>query len=125
MIKWYATIEESKYFLHIRINKKLITMKQYDIAAIGELNVDIILNQIESEPEIGKEKFARQMTVTLGSSTAIFAANAAALGSKVCFVGMVGKDSFGDLVRTSLEAKGVDTKYLITGETPTGATICI
>ena len=125
MIKWYATIEESKYFLHIRINKKLITMKQYDIAAIGELNVDIILNQIESEPEIGKEKFARQMTVTLGSSTAIFAANAAALGSKVCFVGMVGKDSFGDLVRTSLEAKGVDTKYLITGETPTGATICM
>ena len=100
-------------------------MKQYDIAAIGELNVDIILNQIESEPEIGKEKFAKQMTVTLGSSTAIFAATAAALGSKVCFVGMVGKDSFGDLVRTSLEAKGVDTKYLITGETPTGATICM
>ena len=100
-------------------------MKQFDIAAIGELNVDIILNQIESEPEIGKEKFAKQMTVTLGSSTAIFAANAAALGSKVCFVGMVGKDSFGDLVRTSLEAKGVDTKYLITGETPTGATICM
>ena len=29
-------------------------MKQYDIAAIGELNVDIILNGIESEPEIGK-----------------------------------------------------------------------
>jgi len=100
-------------------------MKQFDIAAIGELNVDIILNQIESEPEIGKEKFAKQMTVTLGSSTAIFAANAAALGSRVCFVGMVGKDSFGDLVRTSLEAKGVDTKYLITGETPTGATICM
>ena len=61
-------------------------MKQYHIAAIGELNVDIILNGIESEPEIGKEKFARDMTVTLGSSTAIFAANAAALGSKVCFV---------------------------------------
>ena len=31
-------------------------MKRYDIAAIGELNVDIILNRIESEPEIGKEK---------------------------------------------------------------------
>lgn len=100
-------------------------MKQFDIAAIGELNVDIILNGIESEPEIGKEKFAREMTVTLGSSTAIFAANAAALGSKVCFVGMVGKDSFGSLVCTSLEAKGVDTGYLIYGNTPTGATICM
>ncbi|MBO4585500.1 MAG: carbohydrate kinase family protein [Bacteroidales bacterium] len=100
-------------------------MKHYDIAAIGELNVDIILNGIESEPEIGKEKFCKDMTVTLGSSTAIFAANAAALGSKVCFVGLVGKDSFGDLVRTSLEAKGVDTKYVMQGEVPTGATICM
>ena len=107
-------------------------MKQYDIAAIGELNVDIILNHIESEPEIiesepeiGKEKFAKDMTVTLGSSTAIFAANAAALGSKVCFVGLVGCDSFGDLVCTSLEAKGVETRFIKKGETPTGATICM
>ena len=100
-------------------------MKHYDIAAIGELNVDIILNGIESEPEIGKEKFASEMTVTLGSSTAIFAANAASLGSKVCFVGMVGKDSFGELVCSSLEARGVDTAYLIHGNTPTGATICM
>ena len=100
-------------------------MKRFDIAAIGELNVDIILNRIESEPEIGKEKFAKDMTVTLGSSTAIFAANAASLGSKVCFVGLVGKDSFGELVKTSLEAKGVDTRYIMEGPTPTGATICM
>ena len=65
-------------------------MKRFDIAAIGDVNVDIILNGIESEPEIGKEKFASDMTVTLGGSTTIFAANAAAIGSKVCFVGMIG-----------------------------------
>ena len=100
-------------------------MKKYDIAAIGELNVDIILNGIESEPEIGKEKFCKDMIVTLGSSTAIFAANAAALGSKVCFVGLVGNDSFGDLVKTSLAAKGVATHFIGTGDTPTGATICM
>ena len=100
-------------------------MKKYDIAAIGELNVDIILNGIESEPEIGKEKFCKEMTVTLGSSTAIFAANAAALGSRVCFVGLVGKDSFGELVCSSLEAKGVDTRYVKKGDIATGATICM
>ena len=99
-------------------------MKPFDIAAIGELNVDLILNGIESEPEIGKEKFAADMTLTLGSSTAIFAANAASLGSKVCFVGMIGKDVFGDLVCDSLDAKGVDTGYLIrSGKVATGATI--
>lgn len=100
-------------------------MKQYDIAAIGELNVDIILNGIESEPEIGKEKFAKEMTVTLGSSTAIFAANAASLGAKVCFVGMIGRDAFGSLVRSSLDARGVDTRWLVEGDTPTGATVCM
>jgi len=100
-------------------------MKLFHIAAIGELNVDIILNRIDSEPEIGKEKFVRDMTVTLGSSTAIFAANAASLGSRVCFVGLVGKDSFGSLVCSSLEAKGVDTRYVKKGDTSTGATVCM
>jgi len=101
-------------------------MKQFDIIALGELNVDLILNQIEGEPEIGKEKFAKQMTLTLGSSTAIFAANAAALGAKVAFCGMIGNDSFGDLVETSLRNKGVDTRYLIRQDKyATGATICM
>ncbi|MBO7455899.1 MAG: carbohydrate kinase family protein [Paludibacteraceae bacterium] len=101
-------------------------MKKFDIIALGELNVDLILNQIEGEPEIGKEKFAKQMTLTLGSSTAIFAANAAALGAKVAFCGMIGNDSFGDLVETSLQKKGVDTCYLIRQDKyATGATICM
>ena len=101
-------------------------MKEFDIIALGELNVDLILNQIEGEPEIGKEKFAKQMTLTLGSSTAIFAANAAALGAKVAFCGMIGNDSFGDLVETSLQNKGVDTRFLIRQDQyATGATICM
>lgn len=101
-------------------------MKPFDIVALGELNVDLILNQIDGFPEIGKEKFAKQMTLTLGSSTAIFAANAAALGVKVAFCGMVGNDQFGDLVENSLQAKKVDTTYLIrTSEHATGATICM
>lgn len=101
-------------------------MKKFDIIALGELNVDLILNQIEGFPEVGKEKFAKQMTLTLGSSTAIFAANAAALGAKVAFCGMIGNDSFGDLVESSLQAKGVDTCYLIRQDKhATGATICM
>ena len=103
-----------------------MTMKEFDIIALGELNVDLILNQIEGEPEVGKEKFAKQMTLTLGSSTAIFAANAAAIGAKVAFCGMIGDDSFGDLVETSLQKKGVDTRFLIRqNKYATGATICM
>ena len=101
-------------------------MKPYDILAIGELNVDLILNRIDGQPEVGKEKFAEDMILTLGSSTAIFAANAAALGAKVGFVGMIGHDSFGDLIRESLRAKGVDTSMLIESDTlSSGATIIL
>lgn len=101
-------------------------MKKFDIIALGELNVDLILNQIDGAPEVGKEKFCQDMILTLGSSTAIFAANAAALGSKVAFVGMIGNDSFGELVDKSLQSKGVDTTYLIRqNRYATGATICL
>lgn len=88
-------------------------MKKFDILALGELNVDLLLNRIAGFPEVGKEIFAQDMTLTLGSSTAIFAANAATLGSAVSFVGMIGCDSFGDVVKSSLQQRGVDISNLI------------
>ena len=91
-------------------------MKTIDILAVGELNVDLLLNRIAGFPEVGKEIFAQDMTLTLGSSTAIFAANAATLGPRVAFVGMIGRDSFGDLVRSSLRQRGVDVSHLIEAE---------
>lgn len=101
-------------------------MKKFDVIAIGELNVDVILNHIDGEPEIGKEKFAKQMTLTLGSSTAIFAANIACLGSRTGFVGMTGQDTFGNLIESSLSGKGVDTSMLIRSDKySSGATICL
>ena len=101
-------------------------MKEFDVIAIGELNVDLILNNIDGEPEIGKEKFAKAMNLTLGSSTAIFAANIACLGSKTGFVGMIGRDTFGDLIESGLSGKGVDTSMLIRSDKhSSGATICL
>ena len=95
-------------------------MKKFDIIALGELNVDLLLNRICGFPEIGKEIFAKEMTLTLGSSTAIFAANAASLGARVSFLGMVGNDDFGAFVKNSLQKRGVDTSNLI--EVSTAAT---
>lgn len=101
-------------------------MKKFDVIAIGELNVDLILNRIDGEPEVGKEKFAQDMLLTLGSSTAIFAANIASLGTTTGFVGMIGKDSFGQLIKQSLLEKGVNTDFLIeTDKYASGATICL
>ena len=40
-------------------------MKTFDVIALGELNVDLILNRIAGFPEVGKEIFARDMICTL------------------------------------------------------------
>jgi len=101
-------------------------MNQTDVIVVGELNVDLILNRIDSFPEIGKERLAEEMTLTLGSSSAIFASNLSSLGSKVSFLGKIGKDIFGDLVISSLQSKGVNTNTIICSEElKTGATIVL
>jgi sugar/nucleoside kinase (ribokinase family) len=105
---------------------KQMSNKKFDVLVVGELNVDLILNSIDSFPEMGKEKLAKKMDLTLGSSSAIFASNLSSLGSKVSFVGKIGDDQFGVLVNESLANKGVNTNYLIRSkEWNTGATIVL
>jgi len=103
-----------------------MSKKRFDVIVVGELNVDLILNSIDSFPEMGKEKIAKDMTLTLGSSSAIFASNLSALGASVAFVGKIGDDAFGNLVKDSLRSKKVNTDFLITSKAfSTGATIVL
>jgi sugar/nucleoside kinase (ribokinase family) len=98
--------------------------RKYDVLVAGELNVDIILNRIGKFPEIGKEVLAEEMTVALGSSSAIFASNLSVLGTNVVFTGMLARDQFGELVIKSLKSRGVNTDHItFTAEASTGATI--
>ncbi|MGC1633099.1 MAG: carbohydrate kinase family protein, partial [Gelidibacter sp.] len=100
--------------------------KQFEVITVGELNVDLILNNIEGYPEIGKEKMAKKMTLTLGSSSAIFASNLSSLGARVSFLGKIGNDVFGELVKNSLSEKGVDISNLIhEPELQTGVTVVL
>lgn len=100
--------------------------KKYDVLVVGELNVDIILNHIDGFPEVGKEKLARSMVTTLGSSSAIFASNLSSLGTNVAFLGKIGTDPYGDLVLNSLRERGVVTDFVFrTHEADTGATVVL
>src|SRR6476659_3517820 len=106
--------------------KRVLMQKKFDVIVVGELNVDLILNQIESLPEVGKEKLAGNMTLTLGSSSAIFASNLSALGMRVTFIAKTGKDIFGRFCKAQLNEKGVDTSMLIqSDELKTGATVVL
>lgn len=95
-----------------------------DIVVVGELNVDLVLTGLPSLPAYKELRLARDMRFTLGSSSAIFACNAARLGARVGFVGKVGDDEFGDFMLRSLRQSGVDTSRII--RHPGGRTgICV
>ncbi len=99
---------------------------KYDVLVVGELNVDVILNHITKFPVLGEEVLAKGLTITLGSSSAIFASNLSTLGSSVSFIGKIGRDDFGDQIMTSLEAKGVNTQNIVrTDQYNTGVTIVL
>lgn len=87
-----------------------------DMMVVGELNMDIILGHVNNLPAIGKERIAESMAVTLGSSSAILASNAAALGMKVAFTGRIGNDLFGEQIRKILNQRALDTNCILTSE---------
>ena len=98
----------------------------FDVLVVGELNVDLILNRIEGFPVMSKEIIAEDMTVTLGSSSAIFANNLSILGTRVTYLGKVGTDHFADLVCKSLSGSGVDISNIInTKQFQTGLTVAM
>lgn len=100
--------------------------KHTDVLVVGELNVDLILNDLASFPVIGKEIRAGAMTYTLGSSSAIFASNLASLGTKVALKGKVGQDDFGDKVVEEFNKSGVDTRLIIRdNQVKTGITVVL
>lgn len=100
--------------------------RKFDLAVIGELNVDLILSG-DVTPVFGQvEKIVDSATLTLGSSSAIFACGAARLGLKVAFFGKVGADAFGQLVLHTLQERGVDTRgVVIDAGLPTGLTVIL
>lgn len=101
-------------------------MKNFDVVVVGELNVDLIMNNMTSIPEEGKEILADEMTLTLGSSSAICASNLSMLGSRVAFIGKMGKDLLGDFVLGELASRNVDTTMVKQSpDLKTGATVVL
>lgn len=83
-------------------------MAMFDISVIGELNLDLILYGLPPELVLEREHLANNLSITLGSSSAIFAHNAAALGNKVGFSSCIGSDPFGEICLKRLGESGVD-----------------
>ena len=86
---------------------------QYDVLVVGEINPDLILTG-DVTPEFGQvEKLIDSATLTIGSSSAIFACGAARLGLKVAFIGICGNDVFGHFMLDEMSERNVDVSHVI------------
>lgn len=95
-------------------------MKPYDILVAGEINPDLILCG-DVEPAFGQvEKLVASATLTIGSSSVIFACGAARLGLKAAFIGKCGDDAFGRFMLEEMSKRGVDIGNVI--QIPGGST---
>ncbi len=78
------------------------------IVVLGDLNLDILATLPEALPENGEVRSPIQ--VMPGGSAGNFARAAAREVTEVLFIGCVGNDFVGDLLVSSLQAQGIDTR---------------
>jgi len=100
---------------------------EFDVTVVGELNLDLILYGLPDELAPERELLASGLSLTLGSSSAIFAHNLAVLGTKVGFISRIGEDPLGQIAIERLAAGGVDVSKVrrAPGATSTGLTVIL
>src|SRR5690242_21539817 len=77
-----------------------------ELVCFGEALIDFLG---EPETDAGPQRFQRHA----GGAPANVAVAAARLGTATAFVGMFGKDAFGDFLLESLRSAGVDTRHAL------------
>jgi sugar/nucleoside kinase (ribokinase family) len=102
-------------------------MPTFDITIAGELNLDLILYGFPESLPPERELLASDMSLTLGSSSAIVAHNLDALGAKVGFTSCIGHDDFGAIALKRLSAIGIDVSTVVKMDEPakTGLTVIL
>ncbi|HUC30615.1 MAG TPA: carbohydrate kinase family protein [Candidatus Acidoferrum sp.] len=102
-------------------------MPRFDVTIAGELNLDLILYGLPEQLLPERELLADQMTLTLGSSSAIVAHNLATLGSRVGFQSRIGDDPLGQIALDRLQQSSADVSRVrrVSGSTSTGLTVIL
>ncbi len=102
-------------------------MPNFDVTIAGELNLDLILYGLPEQLLPERELLASEMSITLGSSSAIVAHNLASLGSRVGFISCIGNDDMGRAALDRLQHAGVDVSKVLRKPEPakTGLTVIL
>jgi ribokinase len=94
------------------------------VAVVGSANADLVI-EVSRRPLAGETVLGGDLVTNAGGKGANQAVAAARLGAAVSFVGCVGDDDHGRLLRASLRAAGVDDTRLRTCPTPTGTAVVL
>jgi sugar/nucleoside kinase (ribokinase family) len=95
----------------------------FDCLIAGDVNVDLLVEGVVAL-EVGTERWASDLNLVIGGSSAITAFNLSSFGTTVTFAGVIGRDAFGDFVKQKLASGGVDlTGLRRTDAAKTGMTI--
>ncbi|MCI8337883.1 MAG: carbohydrate kinase [Lachnospiraceae bacterium] len=84
-------------------------MKEYDVVALGELLVDFTENGASDQANPVFE-------ANPGGAPCNVLSMLQKLGNRTAFIGKVGKDSFGDMLRDVVAEQGIDTQNLMADE---------
>jgi len=87
--------------------------KTIDVACMGILVADVFGRPIDQWPQRGRLSLVDEMGMGVGGCASNAGIDLAKLGAKVAVIGRVGRDGFGDFVRATLNASGVDTSTIV------------
>jgi len=92
------------------------------IVVVGSANIDQVF-RVDRIPSPGETVLSRSLNTALGGKGQNQAVAAARAGVATTFVGAVGDDGFGEMVRSGLAADSIDVTHLKTTGKPTGTAL--
>ena len=101
-------------------------MQQPKVTVLGSANVDLVV-RAERMPNRGETLIGDAFDIFTGGKGFNQATAAARLAAEVTFIGSIGDDAFGEMLRSAMESEQIDTRFVKTdAESGTGiATIVV
>jgi len=84
----------------------------YDVLVVGDVNVDIVIGGMAVLPALGTEELGEEFDFRGGGSSGNCAVALARIGVRTAFMGLLGKDPFGDFLVDNMRTLGVGTEYI-------------
>jgi ribokinase len=95
------------------------------VLVVGSANADLVMRAPRC-PQPGESLVGRDFAIIPGGKGANQAVAAARLGATTTFLGCLGADSFGEMLRRALAGAGVDTSQVkVDPEAPTGTAMIV